>query len=153
MAKKFFEKGVRKPINAIWCYLVISKNTDASDRLWNEYLQSSPSLFYHPITYKVKDEVPILQLINYLKASENHKKRLNGAYTALLDFHTSKGDFEKGLQLLDEIAGSISLEAISAAALKRLKAGVEAAGQTFPYEIKEQANDTNTKRRYRYRRF
>lgn len=140
LAIKYADSGVEAPLCAVWVYYVISKNAEAADRIWKQYVSSFSGIHYRPVikhAFDNKDDAVVLNLIKYLKSSENSAKYEKGAYNALLDLYTNKGEVDKSLQLINEK----SIDFFNNAALLRLKAAVEGAGKKFPYEIKQNVAD------------
>lgn len=140
LAAKYVEKQCLLPINLIWCHYILTKNEDGANKIWTQYLQTATEIHYRIILDKAfqnQDTAVIKDLIQYLKLSKIPKTRLNGAYNALIKIHGHKGEFDQGLSVIDEIAKNGLIVTVTVGMLKHIKAGLEAAGKKFPYEIGE----------------
>lgn len=139
MAAKYAEKQILLPINTIWCYYVFTKNADGANKIWTQHLATASEIRYRPVLFKAirnQDSGIVENLIEYLKSAKVQQST-DLAYSALIDIHSLNGEFERGLNVLDELVKSSSINAVNVETLKRIKTGVEEAGKKFPYEINE----------------
>lgn len=115
---------------SLWNHYVINGNAEASDPLWNQYLDAAPFVDYQKIikhAFRTNDEAPLLILINQLRSSKTKKEKY--ICSTLLHLYRKNQKFEEGLKFME----SISSDMVSSAALKEFKKDAEAAGHTVSY--------------------
>lgn len=139
LSKKYAEHRIIGPMNVLWIYHFIHGDTEKADKIFKEYLSSSPRLMFHRIIQfaREKNDIAIAEkLIGILKnASHVTEGAIGNVYSALIDIQVSNGTVTEILETVKKAVDSVCLENINVTALTRAKYCVESAGKTFPYKI------------------
>lgn len=141
IARKYAAHNIVGPINVLWIHHFISGDEQKAEKVFKEFLSSSPRLMFHRIVQVAReknDEQMVNKLITVLKnASHVSEGAMGNAYSALIDIQAMKGNADVVLATIKTAIDSACLENINATALQRAKGVVEKAGKSFPYKIIE----------------
>lgn len=136
LAQRYAEKNISNPMGAIWCHHVMTKNKEAAQNLWSQYIKSREYVYYLPIIGKANkdnNEVLAQELIDYLKTSEAERVNFETAYNTLLSIYVRKSQFDAALEVVETMkARSGKIHRIT---LVLLKNGLKAEEKKFPYKI------------------
>ncbi|XP_062545497.1 leucine-rich PPR motif-containing protein, mitochondrial [Armigeres subalbatus] len=151
VAEKYNQFGLIAPMNALWSYHFMMNNQTEAQQIWDQYLVNTPRVMFQKIIQQARDtndDVLVCRLIEQLKNSKISENGLGILYSCLIDAHVNKGQFAQGLDAVKEGLKVICLEHFNRSALRRLKDGLLAAGQDFPYKIPDRnvnkAHDTSS---------
>lgn len=136
-------------MNVLWMHHFVAKNMEESERIWKSHLSNAPRLMFQRVVTLARekqDDDMIRNLISVLKQAKVSEGAVGNAYSCLLDIHTTRNEFDRALEALDEAIKDVCLENINRTALMRIKEGVEAAGKSFPHKIpkKKEKSDNQT---------
>lgn len=129
------EKNIFGPISVIWCHHLINGNKESAQKVWDEYLQNSSTIYYRSITGKAfenNDDGLINNLIEYLQSSENTKDHVAGAYNSLVRIYIRKNQLDDALNVFGIMKKGDM--AIDMRVTLKLRAAMKAEGKVFPYE-------------------
>lgn len=141
IARKYAAQNILGPVNVLWIHEFIKGNDQKANKIFKEYLSSTPRLMFHRIVQKAREnnDLKLVEnLISQLKnASHVTEGALGNVYSAMIDINVAKGDTQVILDSLKAAVDAVCLENINTTALQRAKETVEKAGKTFPYKIPE----------------
>jgi len=139
LALKFVELGYVAPVNVLWTYHFINGRHDLAEPLWNNYVRTCPQIMFQKVcqTARSTSNVDLAERLVVLLENAVVTNGARGiAYSCLLDVLTQNEDYTKGINSLEiGLNSGIKLDDMNRTALKRLKDGLEAQGDDFPYEI------------------
>ena len=139
LAIKFVQLGYVAPVNVLWSYHFINGRHDLAEPLWNQYVRTCPQIMFQKVCQTARSTANV-DLAERLVVLLENAVVTNGArgiaYSCLLDVLTQNQEYTKGVKSLETgLNSGIALEDMNRTALRRLKEGVEAQGNEFPYEI------------------
>lgn len=145
IARKYAAQNILGPVNILWIHHFILGDDQKAEKVFKEFLSSSPRLMFHRIVQIAReknDEQMVHKLISVLKnASHVTEGAMGNAYSALIDIHVTKGDANMVLDTVKTAIDSACLENINTTALQRAKSLVEKTGKSFPYKLVEKKSN------------
>jgi len=140
LAEGFAKTGYVAPMNVLWTYHFINENTATADSIWENYVKGSNQIMFQKVCQVARSTGNLslaFGLVNKLADADQVTRGARGiAYSCLLDCLCSKEDHQQGWTVLqDALSRGVELEDVNRTALIRLKSGLEAEGQPFPYTI------------------
>lgn len=120
----------------IWCHHFVNENKESSQKLWEEYLQGSPQIYYQAITekaFETNDDGLINNLIEVLQSSETGKVHLEGAHSCLLSIYIRKNQLDDALKVFRILKNNEKW--VNRKVVLKLKEALKAAGKEFPNEL------------------
>lgn len=135
MAKKYADKNILSPMNAIWCDAVINKYNETAQEIWSKYIQNKATVEFRPIIDKAikdNDDAMLCELIEYLQTANVSKPTLDGLNAGLLSIYLNNERFDGALEIAKILKSN--QRSMRPNDLRRLKAGLEKDGKEFPFE-------------------
>lgn len=136
LAHKYAEKGVIRPISAIWAYHFSHENYVIAEDLWNKYIKRGSYIYYWPIITKALNEnnvVIVNELIERLETSDSDGWNLTAANNALLEIYVRKGQLDDALKLVETLRNKS--EKFNRKTLIQLRNDLHEHGRSFPYKV------------------
>ncbi|XP_058819809.1 leucine-rich PPR motif-containing protein, mitochondrial [Topomyia yanbarensis] len=140
LAERYVKWEIIAPVNALWAYHFTQGNEEQAQLLWDKYLVNTSRVMFQKVIQHARDnndDALVRRLITQMKDSKVSENGVGIMYSCLIDALLSKGHVKQALDALNDGLQSVCLENMNRSALRRLKDGLTAIGQEFPYIIPE----------------
>jgi leucine-rich PPR motif-containing protein len=141
IAQKYATQNILGPINVLWIHHFVNGDFAEADKVWKEFLSSTPRLMFHRIIQHAREKSDaqlVEKLISTIQSGTAISEgAIGNCYSALVDIESAKDNATTVLDCLKKAVDAVCLENINTTALNRAKEVVVKAGKTFPYTIPE----------------